>query len=150
MADAIKSRGVLRWLLYAFGGFIVLVLLLAALGATYESIESSRDHRTSPPSGRLVDVGGHKMHLDCTGQGAPTVVLESGLWDNWVVWYKVQPAISKFTQVCSYDRAGLGFSDPRPDQQPDSHNIAYNLHTLLANAGINPPYVLVGHSLGGI
>ena len=150
MADALKSRSVLRWLLYAFGGFIVLVLLLAALGATYESIESSRNQRTSPPAGRLVDVGGHKMHLDCTGQGVPTVVLESGLWDDWVVWYKVQPAISKLTQACSYDRAGLGFSDPRPDQQPDSRNIAYNLHTLLANAGIDPPYVLVGHSLGGI
>lgn len=150
MTDAIKSRCVLRWLLYAFGGFIVLVLMLAALGASYESIESSRDQRTSPPAGRLVDVSGHKMHLDCTGQGAPTVVLESGLWDDWVVWHKVQPAISKLTQACSYDRAGLGFSDPRPDQQPDSRNIAYNLHTLLANAGINPPYVLVGHSLGGI
>jgi pimeloyl-ACP methyl ester carboxylesterase len=150
MADAIKSRSVLRWLLYAFGGFIVLVLLLAALGAIYESIGSSRGQRTSPPAGRLVDVGGHKMHLDCTGQGAPTVVLESGLWDDWVVWSKVQPAISKLTQACSYDRAGLGFSDPRPDQQPDSRNIAYNLHTLLANAGINPLYVLVGHSLGGI
>ena len=104
----------------------------------------------NPPPGRFVDVDGHKMHLDCTGQGAPTVVLESGLWNDWVVWYKVQPAISKFTQVCSYDRAGLGFSDPRPDQQPDSRNIAHNLYTLLANAGVNPPYVLVGHSLGGI
>lgn len=150
MADAINSRSVLRWLGYALGGFIVLVLLLAALGATYESIESSRDQRTSRPVGRLVDVGGHKMHLDCTGQGVPTVVLESGLWDDRVVWHKVQPAISKLTQACSYDRAGLGFSDPRPDQQPDSRNIAHNLHMLLADARINPPYVLVGHSIGGI
>jgi pimeloyl-ACP methyl ester carboxylesterase len=129
---------------------MVLVLLLAALGATYESIESSRDRRMNPPPGRLVDVGGHKMHLDCTGQGAPTVVLESGLNDDWLVWYKVQPAISNLTRVCSYDRAGLGFSSPRPEQQPDSHNIANNLHMLLANAGVNPPYVLVGHSIGGI
>jgi pimeloyl-ACP methyl ester carboxylesterase len=129
---------------------MVLVLLLAALGATYESIESSRDRRMNPPPGRLVDVGGHKMHLDCTGQGAPTVVLESGLNDDWLVWYKVQPATSKLTRVCSYDRAGLGFSSPRPEQQPDSRNIAKNLHMLLANAGVNPPYVLVGHSIGGI
>jgi pimeloyl-ACP methyl ester carboxylesterase len=129
---------------------MVLVLLLAALGATYESIESSRDRRMNPPPGRLVDVGGHKMHLDCTGQGAPTVVLESGLTDDWLVWYKVQPAISNLTRVCSYDRAGLGFSSPRPEQPPDSHNIANNLHMLLANAGVNPPYVLVGHSIGGI
>jgi pimeloyl-ACP methyl ester carboxylesterase len=150
MTDPIKSRSVLRGVGYALGGFIVIILLLAAIGATYQSIESSRDRRMNPPPGRFVDVGGHEMHLDCTGQGAPTVVLESGLWNDWVVWYKVQPAISKFTQVCSYDRAGLGFSDPRPDQQPDSRNIAHNLHTLLANAGVNPPYVLVGHSLGGI
>jgi pimeloyl-ACP methyl ester carboxylesterase len=150
MADQTKSRIVLRRLGYALGEFIVSILLLAAIGATYQSIESSRDRRMNPPPGRLIGVGGHKMHLDCTGQGAPTVILESGLWDDWVVWYKVQPAISKFTQVCSYDRAGLGFSDPQPDQQPDSRNIADNLHTLLANAGVNPPYVLVGHSLGGI
>jgi pimeloyl-ACP methyl ester carboxylesterase len=150
MADPIKNRSVLRSLGCTLGGFIVLILLLGSIGATYQSIESSRDRRMNPPPGRLVDVGGHKMHLDCTGQGAPTVLLESGLEDDWLVWYKVQPAISKLAQVCSYDRAGMGFSDPRPDQQPDSRTIAQNLHMLLANAGVNPPYVLVGHSLGGI
>jgi pimeloyl-ACP methyl ester carboxylesterase len=150
MTDPIKNRSVLRWLGYAFGGFTVLVLLLATIGATYESIESSRDLRLNPPPGLLVDVGGHKMHLVCSGQGAPTVLLESGLSDDWLVWFRVQPAISKLTRVCSYDRAGSGFSDPRPDEQPDSRNIARNLHMLLANAGVNPPYVLVGHSIGGI
>jgi pimeloyl-ACP methyl ester carboxylesterase len=150
MADPIKNRSVLRWLGYALRGFIILILLLAAIGATYQSIESSRDLRVNPPPGRFVDVGGHKMHLVCTGQGAPTVLLESGLSNDWLVWYKVQPAISKLTRVCSYDRAGLGFSDPRPEQQPDSRNIAHNLHMLLTNAGVNPPYVLVGHSIGGI
>ena len=142
-------RRVLRKLRYAIGGFTALILLLAVIGATYESIESSREER-EPPPGRLVDVGGHKMHLDCTGQGTPTVILESGLWDDSTVWYKVQPEIAKLTRVCSYDRAGLGYSDPRPHQVPDSRNIAQNLHTLLANAGVNPPYILVGHSLGGI
>jgi pimeloyl-ACP methyl ester carboxylesterase len=150
MADPTKNRSFIRWLGYALGGFIVLILLLASIGATYQSIESSRDRRMNPPPGQLVDIDGHKMHLDCTGQGVPTVLLESGLSDNWLVWYKVQPAVSKLTRVCSYDRAGLGFSDPRPEQQPDSRNIAHNLHTLLANAGVNPPYVLVGHSIGGI
>lgn len=150
MADPIKNRSVLRWLGYSFGGFIVLILLLATIGATYESIESSRDLRLNPPPGLLVDVGGHKMHLDCGGQGTPTVLLESGLSNDWLVWFRVQPAISKLTRVCSYDRAGLGFSDPRPDQQSDSRNIAHNLHTLLANSGVDPPYVLVGHSIGGI
>ena len=136
---------VLRKLGYAIG----VILLLAAIGATYEAIERSREEREHPP-GRLVDVGGHKMHLDCEGQGTPTVVLESGLWDDSMVWHKVQPEIAKLTRVCSYDRAGLGYSDPRPDQVPDSRNIARNLHMLLANAGVSPPYVLVGHSLGGI
>jgi pimeloyl-ACP methyl ester carboxylesterase len=140
---------VLRKLGYAIGGFAALILLLAAIGATYEAIESSREER-GPPPGRLVDVGGHKMHLDCEGQGAPTVVLESGLWDDSIVWHNVQPEIAKLTRVCSYDRAGLGYSDPRPDQVPDSRNIAQNLHMLLAKAGVSPPYVLVGHSLGGI
>jgi ABC-type glycerol-3-phosphate transport system permease component len=130
MADPIKNRSVLRWLGYLFGGFIVLILLLATIWATYESIESSRDLRLNPPPGLLVEVGGHKMHLDCGGQGAPTVLLESGLSNDWLVWFRVQPAISMLTRVCSYDRAGLGFSDPRPEQQPDSRNIAYNLHML--------------------
>ena len=136
---------VLLKLCYAIG----VILLLAAIGATYQAIESSRDER-EPPAGRLVDVGGHKMHIDCEGQGTPTVVLEAGLWDDSTAWRKVQPEIAKLTRVCSYDRAGLGYSDPRPDQVPDSRNIARNLHMLLANAGVRPPYVLVGHSLGGI
>ena len=136
---------VLRNLRYAIG----VLLLLAAVGATYEAIESSREER-EPPRGRLVDVGGHKMHLDCTGQGTPTVILESGLWDDSIVWHNVQPEIAKVTRVCSYDRAGLSYSDPRPNQVPDSRSIARNLHMLLANARVSPPYVLVGHSLGGI
>jgi pimeloyl-ACP methyl ester carboxylesterase len=149
MADPIKKRSALRWLGYALGGFAALTLVSAGIGATYESIESSRDHR-EPPPGLLVNVSGHKMHLDCTGQGSPTVLLESGLWDDWIVWNKVQPEISNVTRVCSYDRAGLGFSDPRPEQVPDSRNIAQNLHLLLANAGESPPYMLVGHSIGGL
>ena len=136
---------VLQKLRYAIG----VILLLAAIGATYEAIESSREEREAPP-GRLVDVGGHKMYLDCEGRGTPAVVLESGLWDDSMVWHSVQPEIAKFTRVCSYDRAGLGYSDPRPDQVPDSRTIARNLHLLLANARVSPPYVLVGHALGGI
>jgi pimeloyl-ACP methyl ester carboxylesterase len=150
MADPIKNRSALHWLISALGGFIVLILVLASIGAIYESIEGSRDRRLNSPPGQLVDVGDYKMHLVCTGQGAPTVLLESGLNDDWLVWYKVQPAISELTHVCSYDRAGLGFSDPRPKQQPDSRNIAHNLHMLLANARVKPPFVLVGHSIGGI
>ena len=88
------------------------------------------------------------MHIDCTGQGSPTVVLESGLGDTYVSWRKVQPEIAKFTRVCSYDRAGLGFSDPSTRPRT-SQVIAEELHALLGAAGIAPPYVLVGHSMGG-
>lgn len=149
MLNPVRNRSALRWLAYALGGLMVLILLLAAIGATYQSIESSRDLRMNPPPGRLVDVGGHKMRLDCIGQGTPTVVLEAGPGNDWLVWYKVQPAISKLTRVCSTTVQAC-FSGPRPEQQPDSRNIAHDLHLLLANAGVNPPYVLVGHSIRGI
>src|SRR6516225_8851894 len=149
LAEPIKKPSALRWLGYMLAGIIALVLLLAAIGAIYEAIAESREVN-EPPPGRLADLADHKMHLYCTGQGVPTVILESGLWNDSSVWYKVQPEIAKSTRVCSYDRAGLGYSDPRPAQVPDSRNLARNLHALLANAGVNPPYILVGHALGGI
>ena len=98
--------------------------------------------------GKLVDVGGYKMHINCTGQGTPTVILDSGLGDSYISWHKVQPQIAQFVRVCSYDRAGLGYSDssPRPRTSKDSTE---ELHTLLHNAGISAPSVLVGHSMGG-
>ena len=99
--------------------------------------------------GQLVDVGGYKMHIDCTGQGSPTVILESGLGDTYISWHKVQPQIAQFARVCSYDRAGLGYSDSSPRPRT-SRIFAEELHTLLHNAGISgPPYILVGHSMGG-
>jgi pimeloyl-ACP methyl ester carboxylesterase len=98
--------------------------------------------------GRLVDVGGREMHIDCTGEGSPTVVLDSGLGDTYISWRKVQPEIAKFTRVCSYDRAGLGYSDPS-SQPRTSKVIAEELRGLLQADGVAPPYVLVGHSMGG-
>jgi pimeloyl-ACP methyl ester carboxylesterase len=88
------------------------------------------------------------MHIDCTGEGTPTVILDAGLGDSYVTWRKVQPRIAQYTRVCSYDRAGLGYSEssPRPRTSKD---FAEELHTLLHNAGIPPPYILVGHSMGG-
>lgn len=150
MADPIEKRSRLRRVGYELGVFVALVLLLAAIGATYEAIEESREKHNHTPPGRLIDVSGHKMHLNCSGRGSPIAVLESGLGNDSEIWHKVQPEISKSTRVCSYDRAGMGFSELRPKQEADSVNVAHNLHTLLVNAGENPPYVLVGHSLGGI
>ncbi len=123
-------------------------LVLALVGMIYENISEARDRRFNPEDGRRYDVGGFKMHMDCTGEESPTVILESGLGDTYVSWRKVQPQIAKFTRVCSYDRAGLGYSDSS-SQPRTSKVMAGELHALLKAAGIAPPYVLVGHSMGG-
>jgi pimeloyl-ACP methyl ester carboxylesterase len=96
-----------------------------------------------------VDVGGYALYLYCAGAGSPTVVLEAGGDDVAETWSLVQPEVAEFTRVCSYDRAGLGQSDPGPEPR-DSLQIVKELHALLTNAGIEGPYVLVGHSLGGM
>jgi len=127
---------------------LIVILFLAGAGFLYENIFEARDRRFNAMSGRLVDVGGREMHIDCTGEGSPTVVLDSGLGDTYLSWHKVQPEIAKITHVCSYDRAGLGYSDPS-SQPRTSKVIAEELHGLLQAAGVAPPYVLVGHSMGG-
>ena len=129
-------------------GLAMLTLFLAAAGIIYQSIASTLDRRSHPMPGQLVDVGGYKMHIDCTGQGTPTVILESGLGDSFFSWQKVQPKIAQFTRVCSYDRAGIGYSESSPHSRTGKV-FAEELHALLHNAGILAPYVLVGHSMGG-
>jgi pimeloyl-ACP methyl ester carboxylesterase len=99
--------------------------------------------------GRLVDIGGRRINLHCTGAGGPTVVLMAGLFSWSVVWYKTQPVISQRTRVCAFDRAGYGFSDPGPRPQILS-DVVDDLHAALNAGPIPGPYVLVGHSLGGI
>jgi pimeloyl-ACP methyl ester carboxylesterase len=142
-------RGILRWTRYLLAGLVILLVALACIGAVYEGIASHRDRRQFHPPGQLVDIGGYRLHLYCTGEGSPTVILESGGGNPWLSWYKVQPQVAQFTRVCSYDRAGLGWSDPSP-QPRTTKVIAEELHTLLHNAGIAGPFVLVGHSLGGM
>lgn len=153
MANALQTpprkRRVLRWLLYLVTAGVCFLLALACAGAIYEAMASRRDRTTFHPPGRLIDVGGYRLHLDCTGQGSPTVILEAGGGNPWLSWYKVQPQIAQFAQVCSYDRAGLGWSDPSP-KPPSTKVIAEDLHTLLRKGGISGPFVLVGHSLGGM
>src|SRR5215210_3207557 len=105
--------------------------------------------RAPKPPGRLVDVGGYRLHLNCTGKGGPAVVLIAGAGDFSFDWSLVQPRASRFTRVCSYDRAGLAWSDLGPTPRTMRQD-AHELHTLLANAGVRPPYVLVGHSVGGL
>jgi pimeloyl-ACP methyl ester carboxylesterase len=103
---------------------------------------------STAPRGQLVDVGGYRLHLHCTGKGSPTVVFENGSADFSFVWDLVQPDVSKFTRACSYDRAGSAWSDPGP--MPRSfEQINLELHTALQRASIRGPYVLVGQSYGG-
>ncbi len=122
---------------------------LVAVSAAYQAIANARDRRANPPPGKMIAVDGFRMHLYCVGQGSPTVILESGLSDTWLHWYKVQPQVARFTRVCAYDRAGLGWSDPSPRPRT-SRVIAEELHALLKKAEVLPPFVLVGHSAGGL
>ncbi|MRS03544.1 alpha/beta hydrolase [bacterium] len=112
-------------------------------------IISSCSKPSLPPDGKLIDVGGYKMYLNCKGSGNPTVVMEAGFNDVSDTWALVQPEVAKITRTCVYDRAGLGLSEPGPEPR-DSYLIINELKTLLEKADINGPYVLVGHSLGGM
>jgi len=136
------------WLRRIVVGLLAGTLLLAAAGFLYENIAEARDRRFNPMPGNLVGINGRKMHINCTGNGNPTVVLDSGLGDSYISWRKVQPQIAKFARVCSYDRAGIGYSDPSPEPRT-SKVIAQELHALLQTAAIPAPYVLVGHSMAG-
>jgi pimeloyl-ACP methyl ester carboxylesterase len=96
----------------------------------------------------MVDVGGYKMHLYCTGEGSPTVILDHVGAANSAQWALVQPVVAAQTRVCAYDRAGFGWSETGPDPQDAAHN-AQQVHTLLVQAGIEGPFIYVGHSFGG-
>ena len=111
----------------------------------------AEDQRILPyvEPGQLVDIGGRRINLHCTGAGGPTVILMAGIFSWSVVWYKTQPVIAQKTRVCAFDRAGYGFSDPGPRPQILS-DVVDDLHTALKAGSIPGPYVLVGHSLGGI
>lgn len=131
---------------YALLGFAATLLLFTT---TWNALSVARFWSAHPPAGMLLTVSGHKMHLVCMGAGHPTLVLESGLGDDSFIWAGVQPALAHVTQVCSYDRAGLGWSDAR-DAPRDADKIAAELHQALAQAGIATPIVLMGHSIGGL
>jgi pimeloyl-ACP methyl ester carboxylesterase len=130
-------------------GLVIGLLALAVIGVIYQAIGTEIYRRIYPPPGKLVDVDGHSLHINCVGEGSPTVILESGSGANSTAWANIQPEVSDTTRVCAYDRAGSGWSEPGPGPG-DPQQIAGELHTLLGNAGIEGPYVLVGHSFGGL
>lgn len=125
---------------------LVLVLIVGVLGAGANA--KSNLMKRYPAPGKLVDVGGYKMHLYCTGQGSPTLILVAGLDDFSVMWSPVQTEVARTMRVCSYDRAGLGWSEPGSAPRT-SENMVKELHALLDTAKVESPYVLVGHSFGG-
>ena len=107
------------------------------------------DEREAPVEGRYVDVDGDRLFLRCAGEGSPTVVLEAGAGLDSSDWQAVQPNVADFTRVCSYDRRGLGRSEEGPEAVGEG-SVAGQLHELLETAGVEPPFVLVGHSMGGL
>ena len=139
----------MRWIGRALLWLIVALLALAAVGAIYQAIATERAERAYPPPGEMVDVGDYSLHINCVGQGSPTVVLDAALGAMSASWVLVQREVSDTTRVCAYDRAGIGWSEMGPEPR-DAKQISSELHALLTKAGIEGPYVLVGHSFGGL
>jgi len=137
-----------RWTMRILVGLSGFLILAAVAGATYQWFATRKDLATTPPPGRLVDVGGYRLHLWCTGTGAPAVILETGLGGSSADWGFVQPDVARFTRVCSYDRAGMGYSAPGPSLRT-ARRIASELAELVDRSGIGGPVVLVAASSGG-
>ena len=126
-----------------------LVLLVLLTGFTYEQIGRAREASRLPPRiGKAVDVGGNTLNLYCLGEGSPTVVLEAGGNEPGYAWSAVQTKLASVTRACWYDRAGVGWSAPPPSPRT-SATVTSDLHEILSRAGVPPPYVLVGASIGG-
>lgn len=139
----------LKWTKIITLGLVGIITVLALSGALYQSICDKIDAKKYPPIGRMVDIGGYRIHIHSMGRdGGPSVVLDAGMGNIGLDWGMVQPEIAKFARVVSYDRAGTGWSEkgirPRTSLQ-----IVQELHTLLHKANIPGPYIIVGHSFGG-
>lgn len=144
-----KSLDCWKWTKRIGLGLVGAVGVLALGGALYQILGTQIDAVRYPPIGKLVDVGGHNMHLYTTGKGGPSVILDAGMGCDTLGWSLVQPKIAEFTQVTSFDRPGYGWSDESLLERT-SQNIVTELHAALQKAEILPPYVMVGHSFGGL
>lgn len=140
---------------YVFTGAKIVgtgVALTLTAGALYQKISTVKDDYDYPVPGKMVDVGGHKLHLNCSGEKnkfLSTVILDAGSCLSSIDWTLVQPEIAKFTRVCSFDRAGMGWSEVGPTPRLSSRMVS-ELHTLLKNAEVDGPFLMVGHSFGGL
>lgn len=131
------------WIVYPLIG----IFALCAIGGGYQTLRESLDRRRYPAPGQLVDVGGHRLHLNCAGSGSPAVILESGLGETGDYWAWISAEVARDTTVCTYDRAGRGWSEAAAAPQ-DGVEVARDLHTLLDRGLVRGPLVLVGHSTG--
>lgn len=137
-----------RWIRRGAQGLAALLLLATGAGLVYEQLARRAALADFPPPGVLVEAPGGPLHLHCVGQGTPTVVLEAGASQPSVAWWPVQERVAGFTRVCSYDRAGIGWS-AAASGNADPEAMAIRLREVLRNADVPPPYVLAGHSIGG-
>jgi pimeloyl-ACP methyl ester carboxylesterase len=128
-------------------GIFRLLVTLVAIGVLYQRVGARRQRRQYGPPGLLIDVGGHRLHARCEGQGGPVVLLESGIAASSLSWAVVQPQVATFTRVCAYDRAGLAWSD-KPSCPRTFGRILDELNGILASVAPHERYVLVGHSFG--
>ncbi|MBA3603174.1 MAG: alpha/beta hydrolase [Parachlamydiaceae bacterium] len=144
----LKGTAMLKWTKRIGLSLICLMAVLLLSGAAYQFISTKIDESAYPHPGKLVDVGGYRLHINCSGEGRATTVFDAGMGGSSLEWALVQPEVSKFARACSYDRAGNGWSDESPLERT-SENIVDELHTLLKNAKVPGPYILVGHSFGG-
>ena len=142
-----RSRGfyakrIVKWL-------AILLIGIVALGIGYQAAASQIDLRSFVPRGQMIDVDAHLMHIHCTGEGSPTIILEAGAFSFSAEWYWAQKQLEQMYRVCSYDRAGNGYSESVGGPR-DGQVLAHELHALLECAGVSEPLVIVGHSLGGV
>src|SRR5208337_2484505 len=139
-------KTILKRVAIVIGACLALSLLV---GAVWEQIARRQVAAAYPPPGRLVDIGGRRIQIECRGAGSPTVVFENGLdYFGSLAWLKVYGPVAEFTHACAYSRAGMVWSDDKPGPH-DGLGVARDLHATLAAAGENGPFVMVGHSLGG-
>ncbi len=147
--QTVRRRGCLFTIGRVLKWFVIILIVLVLLGVVYQTVATEIDKRAYAPRGQFYTVNGHQMHIVCKGEGNPTVVLEGGATAESLWWYRVQQQLAEHTQVCAYDRAGLGWSEVANGSR-DPLTIADDLHGLLQEAGVPGPYILAGHSFGAV
>ena len=144
-----KRKGLLFYVGRVLKWFGIVLVALAIFGAIYQIVAAEIDRRTYSPRGQLYTVNGHSMHLVCMGKGSPAVILQAGATADSLWWYRVQRQLAAHTQVCAFDRPGMGWSDAVSGSR-DPLTINRELNALIQQAGISGSYVMAGHSFGAI